>query len=64
MDEQFIYCFFLIDVNECNNVPSVCHQNATCTNSEGSYSCQCGNGYSGDGKINCTGKLPFLNKSI
>ncbi len=44
-----------IDVNECSNVPSVCHKNASCTNSEGSYSCQCKSGYSGDGKINCTG---------
>ena len=29
--------------------------NAQCTNTDGSYTCGCLNGYSGDGK-NCTGK--------
>ena len=42
------------DVNECNAVPSPCVQN--CTNRNGSFSCDCNEGYSlnSDG-INCDG---------
>ena len=59
---RFIFCPFLLDINECSsNVPPVCHKNATCSNSEGSYSCQCQNGHFGDGKINCTGTFFFLS---
>ena len=32
-----------------------CHANAQCTNTAGSYTCACLDGYAGDGK-NCTGK--------
>ena len=34
---------------------SKCHENANCTNNEGSYNCSCNPGYEGDG-FNCTGK--------
>ena len=44
----------VIDINECRNATAPCHANATCTNSQGSYTCKCNKGYSGDGK-NCTG---------
>ena len=40
------------DINECV-VDEPCHDNATCTNNDGSYSCACNNGYLGDG-FNCT----------
>ncbi|MGH0119291.1 UNVERIFIED_CONTAM: hypothetical protein FKN15_026971 [Acipenser sinensis] len=40
------------DNDECKNSP--CTQNATCTNTEGSYTCTCKAGYSGDGKTSCT----------
>lgn len=33
------------DVNECNNSP--CHNNGTCTNNEGSYTCSCAGGWKG-----------------
>ena len=42
------------DINECDN-PSVCHPNATCEDNEGSYSCHCEDGFSGDGNFNCRG---------
>ena len=42
------------DVDECME-QSPCDPNATCTNTPGSYSCSCNEGYSGDER-NCTGK--------
>ena len=44
-----------LDVDECVRSPDICHQNANCINTEGSYSCQCLKGYTGDGKLNCSG---------
>ncbi|XP_068706620.1 uncharacterized transmembrane protein DDB_G0289901-like [Montipora foliosa] len=38
------------DVNECTASSPVCHVNATCNNSLGSYRCTCKPGYAGDGK--------------
>ena len=46
--------WFASDVNECEQSPSVCDQNADCMNKAGSYKCTCQTGYSGDGKT-CTG---------
>ena len=42
------------DINECNtkNNENICHENATCTNSVGSYSCKCKDGFIGDG-VSC-----------
>ncbi|XP_078702689.1 uncharacterized protein LOC144928343 [Branchiostoma floridae x Branchiostoma belcheri] len=41
------------DVNECTANP--CHEFADCTNTDGSYTCTCRDGYMGNGK-NCTGR--------
>ena len=51
----FAFSVFL-DIDECQPLSS-CHSLATCSNTEGSFSCECKEGYSGDGKINCTGFL-------
>ena len=52
----------MLDINECSNVEeNNCHENAICTNTNGSFTCQCQNGYTGNGTT-CTGKL--LNHSI
>ena len=32
-----------------------CHANATCNNTEGSYTCTCNSGYYGDG-VSCNGR--------
>ena len=47
-------------IDECKKSP--CHGDANCTNTIGSYQCICHHGYSGDGKIVCTGqdRLFFL----
>lgn len=41
------------DVNECDAEPAPCHANATCSNSDGSFSCACNTGLLGDGKSEC-----------
>ena len=33
----------------------MCHQQATCTDTDGSYSCTCNSGYTGNG-LECNGK--------
>ena len=50
-----MYIIF-VDADECLSNPQVCHRNAKCVHvySNGSYVCQCTQGYIGDGK-NCTG---------
>ena len=40
--------------DECLNV--TCGENAGCLNTEGTYSCQCKSGFTGDGYSNCTGE--------
>ena len=48
-------------MDECESVESNdCHFNASCNNTEGSYTCRCLGGYQGDGK-NCTGKYHRIN---
>ena len=43
------------DVNECNDGNHNCSANATCTNEMGSYTCDCKDGFSGDG-YSCIGR--------
>ncbi|KAK9888746.1 hypothetical protein WA026_000973 [Henosepilachna vigintioctopunctata] len=41
------------DVDECGLGLHDCHVHATCTNTDGSFSCQCKKGYIGDGRTSC-----------
>ena len=58
----FIYCFKctkgtilpFIDIINCD-VDDSCHDNATCTDANGNYTCACKDGFTGDG-FNCTGE--------
>lgn len=47
--------FTYIDIDECSLNKNVCHPNAKCDNTIGSFECHCISGYTGDG-CNCTGK--------
>ena len=50
---KYIYVFS--DIDECKGNHS-CHVNATCTNTNGSYVCECRPGFNGNGQ-NCTGEF-------
>lgn len=47
-----LFCF--LDINECS-LSNACHPNSNCSNTLGSFICECNPGYSGDGKT-CAGK--------
>ena len=53
------------DVNECEASPRACHPNANCTNTGGSYECNCSVGFTGDG-MSCSGRncLHWYTESI
>ena len=55
----FFICDF-IDVDECKGNPS-CHENANCTNTNGSHVCDWQPGYTGNGQ-NCTGEFRIARK--
>ena len=48
------------DIDECNNDTDNCHQQASCNDTDGSFTCTCNTGWSGDG-VNCSGKLKSAN---
>lgn len=49
-----ICCYLLTDIDECGTNSHDCHVSATCTNTDGSFTCACNLGYTGDGKV-CSG---------
>ena len=46
--------FFTTDIDECSAETNPCDENADCTNIDGSFSCTCKEGFTGDGKT-CQG---------
>ena len=52
---DFKFYNFYLDILECSIGTDDCHYNASCTNTVGSYRCQCLEGFTGDG-IDCEGK--------
>ena len=54
-----IFHLLTADVDECAIGNHSCHDNATCHNNQGSYTCSCNSGFAGDG-IFCTSKCIYL----
>jgi len=46
------------DIDECSAESIPCDENADCTNTDGSYSCSCKQGFSGNGTV-CGGMLDY-----
>ena len=56
-------CYVLLpssDIDECALSLSNCSSNATCSNTVGSYTCTCKQGFSGNGR-NCTGMIYMVH---
>ena len=59
---SYFYCvtsftsLMLLAIDECSNGSHDCDVNANCTNTNGSHSCTCKEGYSGKGE-SCQGKI-------
>ena len=51
---KFCTPFTFLDIDECSKGSHVCHVNAGCTNTNGSYNCTCKDGFIGDGR-SCSG---------
>ena len=51
-----IWYLMCLDVDECSEESDDCDSNADCTNTDGSFTCVCKTGWTGDGKT-CTGML-------
>ena len=59
----FVYQAFAEDIDECIEGTDDCDDNAVCTNTEGSFTCECESGYTGNGRI-CSGKLSCIEFSV
>ena len=51
--------YFVLDLDECKLKINLCDSNARCININGSYICQCDDGYSGDG-FHCLGTHSYI----
>ena len=59
---KFCTPFTFVDIDECSKGSHVCHVNAGCTNTNGSYNCTCKEGFIGDGR-SCSGTLNSVSLS-
>lgn len=49
----------LLDIDECV-INNPCDENANCIDRQGSFDCQCNDGFSGDGVNNCESMTHFF----
>ena len=52
----YIYIYICAEIDECLDDP--CDLNATCTNTDGGYMCECNTGFTGDGET-CISEIVF-----
>ena len=55
--------FCSLDIDECQMALHECAENATCSDTEGSYECTCDPGFTGDG-FNCTSMYIYTVRYI
>ena len=60
--EEGYSCTNPTTVDECTDGTHNCHAQATCTNTDDSFTCTCNSGYAGDG-TSCTGEY-FVAESV
>ena len=62
-DNKFCFEFSVhIDKDECTTGEATCFDVlGVCINTPGNYSCKCTNGYSGDGRSSCEGKIIIIS---
>ena len=54
----------ITDIDECAlNSTNSCHKDANCTDTEGNYTCECHDGFTGDG-FNCTGMYSSTQQNL
>ena len=58
--DNALLCLPAADLDECALGVDNCTRNANCTNTPGSFFCTCEVGYSGDGTVECIGRIYSL----
>ena len=58
-DDAYLLFTIHLDIPNCENDDG-CHDNATCTDANGSYTCVCKVGFAGDG-FTCTGNISLFD---
>ena len=56
-----IWSLMSLDVDECSEESDDCDSNADCTNTDGSFTCVCKTGWTGDGTT-CSGLIVISNQ--
>ena len=55
MGIYFDFVLNIADIDECMTNAHDCHSNASCTDTDGSFTCMCNDGFEGNGTT-CTSK--------
>ena len=55
--------FVISDMDECTSFSGLCHADAICQNTVGSFTCTCKAGFTGDGRF-CVGKKDCANEPL